>query len=64
MAQKRSRDSGNPILNSPHEEPRGIADDDWNIPAETEDEAVHRAFMRAQEGSLRRFWEETKNDKL
>jgi type III restriction enzyme len=38
--------------------------DNWNVPGAEEDEAVHRALIRAQESSLREFWEETRNDKL
>ena len=55
MAQK--RDPAKPIVDFPNE-------DDWNIPGPAEDEAVHRALIRAQETSLRRFWEETKDDNL
>ncbi len=55
------RDPGNPILNLL---PKAIAEDDWNVPTTEEDEAVHRAFIRAQESSLRKFWEETKDDNL
>jgi hypothetical protein len=43
---------------------RLIVEDDWNIPTAEQDEAVYRGFMRAQESSLRQFWEETKDDNL
>lgn len=41
---------------------KAIAEEDWNIPTAEEDEAVYRSLIRAQEGSMRRFWEETKDD--
>ena len=76
MPQARSRDSENPILNSPYEESAAHYatdqagnlnyDDAQNrpIPTADEDEAVYRGFIRAQESSMRRFWEETKDDNL
>lgn len=29
-----------------------------------EDEAAYRGFIRAQESSMRQFWEDTKDDNL
>lgn len=44
---------------------KAIVEDDWNIPTTPEeDEAVYRQLIRAQEGPMRRFWEETKNENL
>ncbi len=41
-----------------------IGAEGWNIQNSTDDQAVAAAFARAQESSMRQFWEETKNDKL
>lgn len=38
--------------------------DDWNVPRPDEDDAVAGAFIRAQESSMRRFWQETGHDNL
>jgi len=44
---------------------KSIVEDDWNIPmSPEEDEAVYRNLIRAQESSIRKFLEETKDDNL
>ena len=48
----------------PQDTPQESVSDDWNLPGSEEDQAVREAFMRAQEASLRKFWEETRNDNL